>query len=182
MATPDDQIPLAHLPLDVLRHRIARLERGEAAPGAPAAAPATDGDAIDRLLASVGLSTATAPDSPTEPLKAELARRLNEGRELARQRAALYRAHKGPGLLAYAGPLTRRGLERFIREAGARLGGATGAPPLYLLVPPALYRQHLSAIYNVYGAAIMGQPLVLATDYGPLKVVESDLVDAITLV
>ena len=49
-------------------------------------------------------------------------------------------------------------------------------------MPPALYRQHLSAIYNVYGAAIRGQPLVLATDYGPLKVVESDLVDAITLV
>ena len=40
----------------------------------------------------------------------------------------------------------------------------------------------ISAIYNVYGAAIRGQPVVLATEFGPLKVVESDLVDEITLV
>lgn len=182
MATPDDRIPLGHLPLDILRRRIARLERRDAADPGAADTPAAGGSAIDRLLASAGLSTATAPDSPAEPLKAELARRLNDGRELARQRAALYRAHKSVGLLEYAGPPTRRGLEHFIAEAGARLGAATGAPPLYLLVPPALYRQHLSAIYNVYGAAIMGQPLVLTTDFGPVKVVESDLVAAITLV
>ena len=178
MATPEEEIPLAHLPLDVLRGRIARREAVTSSPPPP---PARDGG-VDALLASVGLRAGEAPVIDLEPLRGELARRLTEGRERARQRAALYRAHRSVGLLEYRGALHRAGLERFIAEAGERLGDETGAPPIYLLVPPRIYARQLSAVYNVWGAAIAGQPLVVPTPFGPLKVAESDLVGHITLV
>lgn len=182
MATPHDDIPLSHLPLDVLQRLIAQREASASATPAPAQ-PLTDtGDAVDALLASVGLRTREVPASEVEPLKAELARRLNEGREVARIRAALYRSHQTVGLQEYRAKLTRQGLEAFIVEAGARLLDETSAPPLYLLVPSRIYQRQLSAIYNVWRAAIAGQPLVLTTPLGPLKVQESDLVSHITLV
>lgn len=182
MATPQDKIPLKHLPLDVLHRLIARREaEARAAPPGEPAPVATDA-AVDALLASVGLRARAAPADDTEPLRGELARRLNEGRETARIRSALYRSHQTLGLLEYRGKLTKQGLERFIVEAGARLHDETGAPALYLLVPPRIYRRQLAGIYNIYGAAIAGQPLVLTTPSGPLKVRESGLVEQITLV
>lgn len=182
MATPQDRIPLKHLPLDVLRRLIARreAEAREAPPVAPA--PPEDDATVAALIASVGLRTQDAPAVDVEPLRGELARRLNEGRETARLRSALYRSHQALGLLEYRGKLTKQGLERFIVEAGARLHDETGAPPLYLLVPPRVYHRQLAGIYNIYGAAIAGQPVVLTTPSGPLKVRESDLIDHITLV
>lgn len=179
MATPEDEIPLKHLPLDVLRLRIARREAaGWALPDAPMAGSSE----VDALLASVGLRTHATPTVDLEPLRGELARRLGEGREMARLRAALYRAHRSVGLLEYRAKLTRPGLDRFIVEAGERLFDEAGAPPLYLLVPARVYHRHLIGIYNVIGAAIVGEPLVLTTPFGPLKVLESDLVERITLV
>lgn len=181
MATPQEEIPLKHLPLDVLRRRIAQRELGAVAPP-PAPAPQAPGDPIDALLASVGLRAVAAPGGDAEELRGELARRLNEGRETARIRAALYRSHQALGLLEFRGRLTKGALEGFIVAAGARLRDETGAPPLYLLVPPRVYHRHLAGIYNIYGAAIAGQPLVLTTPTGPLKVRDSDLVERITLV
>ncbi len=184
MATSQNRIPLKHLPLDVLQRLIERREAEALAspPPRPAAPETESGGAVDALLASVGLRTAGEPPVDLEPLRGELARRLDEGRETARLRSALYRSHLSVGLQEYRGKLTKAGLERFIVEAGARLREETDAPPLYLLVPPPIYRRRLPAIYNVYGAAIAGQPLVLTTPYGPLKVAESDLVERITLV
>lgn len=184
MATPQGEIPLKHLPLDVLRRLIERREaEARTLPPHPPAAPRTAGAApVDELLASVGLHEGDAPAVDLEPLRGEMARRLNEGREAARLRSALYRSHRTTGLLEYRAKLTRDGLERFIVEAGECLADETGAPPIYLLVPPRIYRQRLTALYNVYGAAIAGQPLVLNTPFGPLKVAESGLVTHITLV
>jgi len=181
VATSEGNIPLKHLPLDVLQRSIARAEAEARAlpPPAPEDAPAGE---VDALLASVGLRTHQAPAVDLEPLRGELARRVNESREVARQRSALYRSHVAVGLLEYRERLTRTGLERFIRESGRRLYDETGAPPLYLLVPPAIYHRQLIGIYNVFGAAIAGQPLVLTTSFGPLKVTPSELVDRITLV
>ena len=180
MATPEDQIPLKHLPLDVLRLLIERRE--SEAQTQPVAAPDTTPSDVDALLASVGLRVHSAPPIDVEPLRAELARRLNEGRELARQRSALYRSHRAVGLLEYRAKLTRSGLDRFILDAGERLYDEVGTPPVYLLVPSPIYHRHLIGVYNVYGAAIAGQPLVLSTPFGPLKIVESSLVERITLV
>lgn len=182
MATPHDQIPLKHLPLDVLRRLIAQreAEAREAAPVQPP--PSTTDDTVDALLTSVGLRAREEPVVDVEPLRGELARRLNEGRELARVRSALYRSHQSVGLLEYHGKLTRQNLEEFIIAAGGRLRDETGAPPLYLLVPSRIYQRQLAGIYNIYGAAISGQPVVLTTPFGPLKVRDSDLVDHITLV
>ncbi len=179
MGTPEEHIPLRHLPLDVLRLRIARGTSPRALPEGPPVAPESE---VDALLSSVGLRVLATPMDDVEPLRGELARRLNEGREAARQRSALYRAHQEVGLLEYRAKLTRTGLERFIVEAGERLHDEGGAPPLYLLVPPRIYHRQLIGIYNVYGAAITGQPLVLTTPFGPIKVAESDLVERITLV
>ncbi len=182
MATSPDNIPLKHLPLDVLQRLIARREaEAEATPPTTTAPPETD-DTVAALLASIGLRTQEAPAVDVEPLRAELARRLNEGREAARIRSALYRSHQSLGLLEYRGKLTKQALEAFIVEAGARLRDETDAPPLYLLVPPHIYHRHLPRIYNVWRAAITDRPLVLTTPFGPLKVAESDLVDHITLV
>lgn len=179
MATPEDEIPLKHLPLDVLRLTIARREtEGGAAPAAPEA----ESSEVDALLASVGLRTQATSTVDLEPLRGELARRLGEGREMARLRSALYRSHRAVGLLEYRAKLTRPGLDRFIVEAGERLFDEAGAPPLYLLVPSRIYHRHLIGVYNVIGAAIIGEPLVLTTPFGPLKVLESDLVERITLV
>ena len=180
MATPEEQIPLKHLPLDVLRLLIERRE--SEARELPAAAPETAPSEVDALLASVGLRVQSAPAIDVEPLRAELARRLNEGRELARQRSALYRSHRTVGLLQYRAKLTRSGLDRFILDAGERLYDEVGTPPVYLLVPRPIFHRHLIGVYNVYGAAIAGQPLVLSTPFGPLKIVESSLVERITLV
>ena len=180
MATPDDAIPLKHLPLDVLRLLIERRE--SEARALPVAAPDAAPSEVDALLASVGLRVQGASPIDVEPLRGELARRINEGREVARQRSALYRSHKSVGLLQYRTKLTRSGLDRFILDAGERLYDEVGTPPLYLLVPRPIYHRHLIGIYNVYGAAITGQPLVLSTPFGPLKIAESDLVDHITLV
>ncbi len=178
MATPAEQIPLKHLPLDVLRLLITRRE----AETAPSAAPAdTAPTEVDALLATVGLRVQPEPAVDLEPLRGELARRLNEGREMARLRAALYRAHCSVGLLEYRAKLTRSGLERFILDAGERLFDESGAPPLYLLVPSRIYHRHLIGIYDVFGAALAGHPLVLSTPFGSLKIVESDLVERITL-
>lgn len=178
--TPEEQIPLSHLPLDVLRQMIARREsESHALPAAPLDdAPS----AIDVLLASVGLHTQAAPAVDLEPLRGEMARRLGEGREMARLRSALYRAHRSVGLLEYRAKLTRTSLDQFILQAGEQLFDEAGAPPLYLLVPPQIYHRQLIGIYNVFGAALTGQPLVLTTPFGPLKVMESDLVNRITLV
>jgi hypothetical protein len=180
MATPEEQIPLKHLPLDVLRLTIARREAE--AQALPVTAPEGLPSEVDELLASVGLRAQATPGVDLEPLRREVARRINEGRELARQRSALYRAHRSVGLLQYRSKLTRTGLERFIIEAGERLHDEGGAPPLYLLIPPAIFHRQLIGIYNVLGAAITGQPLVLTTPFGPIKIAESDLVDRITLV
>ena len=180
MATPEEQIPLKHLPLDVLRLLIERRE--SEAQTQPVAAPDTTPSDVDALLASAGLRVHSAPSIDVEPLRAELARRLNEGRELARQRSALYRSHRAVGLLQYRAKLTRSGLDRFILDAGERLYDEVGTPPVYLLVPSPIYHRHLIGVYNVYGAAIAGQPLVLSTPFGPLKIVESNLVERITLV
>ena len=180
MATPENQIPLKHLPLDVLRLLIARREAE--AQVAPVTTPETSASEVDALLASVGLRVQSAPADDLEPLRGELARRIDEGRELARLRAALYRSHRSVGLLQYRAKLTRSGLDRFILEAGERLYDEAGTPPVYLLVPRPIYHRHLIGVYNVYGAAIAGQPLVLSTPFGPLKIVESDLVERITLV
>lgn len=180
MATPEDQIPLKHLPLDVLRLLIERREAE--AQSRPPAAPEGEPSEVDALIASVGLRVRSAPADDLEPLRGELARRIDEGRELARQRAALYRSHRSVGLLQYRAKLTRAGLDRFILEAGERLYDEAGTSPVYLLVPPPIYHRHLIGVYNVYGAAIAGQPLVLSTPFGPLKIVESDLVERITLV
>ena len=178
--TPEEQIPLRHLPLDVLRLTIARRESESATlPAAPTDEAPSE---VDALLASVGLRTQAAPAVDLEPLRGEMARRLGEGREMARLRSALYRAHRSVGLLQYRAKLTRDGLDRFIIQAGEQLFDEAGAPPLYLLVPPQTYHRHLIGIYNVFGAALAGQPLVLTTPFGPLKVMESDLVDRITLV
>ena len=180
MATPEEQIPLKHLPLDVLRLLIERREAE--AQAQPVPAPETTPSDVDALLASAGLRVHSAPSIDVEPLRAELARRLNEGRELARQRSALYRSHRAVGLLQYRAKLTRSGLDRFILDAGERLYDEVGTPPVYLLVPSPIYHRHLIGVYNVYGAAIAGQPLVLSTPFGPLKIVESNLVERITLV
>jgi hypothetical protein len=180
VATPEGDIPLKHLPLDVLHRLIARAEAEARALPPPAAEDGPTGE-VDALLASVGLRTHQAPAIDLEPLRGELARRINESREVARQRSALYRSHIALGLLEYRERLTRAGLERFIREAGQRLYDETDAPPLYLLVPPAVYHRQLIGIYNIFGAAIAGQPLVLTTLFGPLKVTPSDLVKRITL-
>lgn len=184
MATAEDEIPLKHLPLDVLKRLIERREaEALTLPIATPPVPADELSApVEALLASVGLRTQRAPAVDLEPLRGELARRVNEGREVARQRAALYRSHRTLGLQEYRGKLTRQGLERFIAETGARLHAETDAPPLYLLVPTWIYRQGLAGIYNVFGAAITNQPLVLTTPSGPVKIAESDLVDRITLV
>jgi hypothetical protein len=184
MATAEEQIPLKHLPLDALERLIARraADAQAAPPTEPAPQSAEPAAPVDALLASVGLRAQPAPAVDLEPLRGELARRLGEGREMARQRSALYRSHRSVGLLEYRGTPTRRGLEEFIAAAGARLRDETGAPPLYLLVPPHLYRRRLAALYDVYGAAIRNQPLVLTTPFGPLKVAESALVERITLV
>ncbi len=164
MATPQDRIPLKHLPLDVLQRLIARREeeaRGQTSPPPRPPAPPDDPEGgVEALLASVGLRTQPEPAVDLEPLRGELARRRGEGRETARQRSALYRSHLSVGLQEYRGKLTKAWLEQFIVEAGARLYEETGAPSLYLLVPPPIYRQRLAAIYNVYGAAIAGQPRV----------------------
>ncbi len=181
MATPEGEIPIKHLPLDVLQRLIARRE-AEARTAGPSQLADDAESEVDQLLASVGLRTQAPPGGDLEPLRAELARRLNEGRERARVRSALYRSHQRLGLLQYRARPTRKVLDRFISEEGRRLQQATGAPPLYLLAPPRVYRNQLSRIYNGYGAAIRGQPVVLATEFGPLKVIESDLVDEITLV
>ena len=180
MATPEDAIPLKHLPLDVLRLLIERRE-GEAR-ALPSAAPDASPSDADALLASVGVRVRGASPIDVEPLRGELARRIDEGREVARQRSALYRSHRSVGLLQYRAKLTRGGLDRFILDAGERLYDEVGTPPLYLLVPSRIYHRHLIGIYNVYGAAITGQPLVLTTPFGPLKIAESDLVEQITLV
>ncbi len=178
--TPEEQIPLRHLPLDVLRLTITRREsESGTAPAAPSDEAPSE---IDALLASVGLKTQVAPAVDLEPLRGEMARRLGEGREMTRLRSALYRAHRSVGLLQYRAKLTREGLDRFIIQAGEQLFDEAGAPPLYLLVPPQIYHRHLIGIYNVFGAALTGQPLILTTPFGPLKVMESDLVDRITLV
>ena len=179
MTTPEDEIPLKHLPLDVLRQLIARRE--QEARALPITAPDEAPSEVDALLASVGLRVHSAPPIDLEPLRAEVARRLNEGRELARQRAALYRSHRTVGLLQFRAKLTRNGLDRFIMEAGERLYDEVGTPPLYLLVPRPIFHRHLIGIYNIFGAALAGQPLVLATPFGPLKIMESDLVERITL-
>ena len=180
MATPEDEIPLKHLPLDVLRTLIERRE--SEARALPLAAPDGAPSDADALLASVGLRVQGRPPIDVEPLRGELARRINEGRELARQRSALYRSHRSVGLLQYRAKLTRGGLDRFILDAGERLFDEVGTAPIYLLVPRPIYHRHLIGIYNVYGAAIAGQPLVLSTPFGPLKIAESDLVDRITLI
>ena len=180
MATPEDEIPLKHLPLDVLRLLIERREaESRSLPAAATEPPSSD---VDALLASVGLRVHGAPPIDLEPLRAELARRLNEGRERARLRSALYRSHRTVGLLQFRAKLTRVGLDQFILDAGERLYDEAGTPPLYLLVPRPIYHRHLIGIYNIYGAAIAGQPLVLTTPFGPLKIVECDLVERITLV
>lgn len=180
MATPEDQIPLKHLPLDVLRLRITQREGDVQA--TPATPPESSPSEVDALLASVGLRVQSVPVVDLEPLRGELARRIDEGRELARQRAALYRSHRSVGLLQFRAKLTRAGLDRFILEAGEQLYDEAGTPPVYLLVPRPIYHRHLIGVYNVYGAAIAGQPLVLSTPFGPLKIVECDLVERITLV
>ena len=179
MATPEDEIPLRHLPLDVLRLTISRRE---AEGGAPTAAAEAASSEVDALLASVGLRMQTSPTVDLEPLRGELARLLDEGREMARLRSALYRAHRTVGLLEYRAKLTRVGLDRFIVEAGERLFDEAGAPPRYLLVPSRIYHRHLIGVYNVIGAAVLGEPLVLTTPFGPVKVLESGLVERITLV
>lgn len=181
MATPVDEIPLAHLPLDVLRRRIDAGPGAGAGPTSAATTPA-DGPELTALLAGAGLPTETAGGDSLELLRAELGRRLNDGRERARQRAALYRAHLSTGLLQFHARVSRGALERFILEAGELLREETGAPPVYLLVPRRLYRSRLPALYDVYGASIRGEPLVLAAPFGPLVVAETDLVAAITIV
>lgn len=186
MATPLDEIPIAHLPLDVLRRQIDGGQNRGYAGATSAEAPPEADDADDpdlvSLLAEAGLATRTVAGDAQEPLRAELARRLNEGRERARQRAALYRAHLSTGLLQFRARPSRDALERFIHEAGAILQEETGAPPIYLLVPTRLYHTRFTALYDVYGASIRGEPLVLAASFGPLIVTESDLVTAVTLV
>lgn len=180
MATPEEEIPLKHLPLDVLRLRI---ERGQVqARALPAATRDEPPSEVDALLASVGLRAQGESAVDLEPLRGELARRLDEGREVARQRSALYRCHRAIGLLEYRSKLTRTGLQNFILAAGERIYDEVGTPPLYLLVPPSIFHRHLIGIYNVIGAAIAGQPLVLTTPFGPIKIVESALVERITLV
>ena len=183
MATPEDEIPLNHLPLDVLRRTIARREaEGRAAPArAVDDAPGDVDGEVDALLASVGLRVRAAPAGDLEPLRGELARRIDEGREVARQRSALYRSHRAIGLQQYRGKVTRTGLERFILAAGERIFDEVGTPPTYLLVPPRIFHRHLIGVYNIIGAAINGQPLVLTTPFGPVKIVESALVAAIML-
>lgn len=179
MPIDDSAIPLKHLPLDVLRRLIARQEVASVLP--PGTAAEISIGEVDVLLASVGLRVQSAPAVDLEPLRGELARRLTEGREVARQRAALYRSYGAGGPFEYRAKLTREDLERFIVEAGGRLREESGAPPIYLLVPPPIYERQLIGIYNIYGAALTGQPLVLDTPYGPIKVTASDLVTRITL-
>lgn len=185
MATPPDEIPIAHLPLDVLRRQIDGGQNTGPRAAQTAEAPSKVDDADDpdlaSFLAAAGLATRTVAGDAREPLRAELARRLNEGRERARQRAALYRAHLSTGLLQFHARPNRDALERFIHEAGSILQVETGAPPIYLLVPTRLYHTRFTALYDVYGASIRGEPLVLAATFGPLIVTESDLVTAVTL-
>lgn len=178
MATPEEEIPLRHLPLDVLRLMIARREHAlrDAAPIAP---EAPSGE-VDALLASVGLRVRATPADALEPLHRELARRIGEGREMARQRSALYRAHRTVGLLEYRAKPTVIGLARFIARAGEQLYDEAGAPPLYLLVPPERWNQ-VRALYAP-SEAESAAPLVLSTPFGPVKITESALVARITLV
>src|SRR3954453_8390452 len=104
MATPEGQIPLKHLPLDVLRLTIARREAE--ARTLPVTAPDGPPSEVDELLASVGLRAQGTPRVDLAPLHREGARRINEGRETARQLSALYRAHRSIGLLQYRPKLT----------------------------------------------------------------------------
>lgn len=181
MATPPDEIPLAHLPLNVLRQRIDSRSATRPAPDESREDDVED-PALAGLLTRAGLATHTAAGDGLEPLRAELARRLNEGRERARQRAALYRAHTTTGLLQFRARFSRDALERFIHESGKVLQEETGAPPVYLLVPTRIYHTRFAALYDVYGASIRGEPLVLAASFGPLIVTDSDLISAVTLV
>lgn len=178
MATPEDEIPLRHLPLDVLRLTIARRERAlrDAAPCATEGPPGE----VDALLASVGLRVRATPADALEPLRGELARRIGGGREVARQRSALYRAHRAVGLLEYRAKPTVTGIARFIAQAGERLYDEAGAPPLYLLVPPGRWAE-VRALY-VGAETESATPLVLNTPFGPVKIMESALVARITLI
>jgi hypothetical protein len=178
MATPEEEIPLRHLPLDVLRLTIARRERAlrDVAPLAPEEPPGE----VDALLASVGLRVRAAPADDLEPLRGELARRIGEGREVARQRSALYRAHRSVGLLEYRAKPTVTGIARFIAHAGERLYDEAGAPPLYLLVPTSRWAI-VRALYVPPDAA-QAAPIVLGTPFGPVKIAESTLVEWVTLI
>lgn len=178
MATPEEEIPLRHLPLDVLRLTIVRRERA-LRDALPSALEGPSGE-VDALLASVGLSVRATPADALEPLQRELARRIGEGREVARQRSALYRAHQTVGVLEYRAKPTVTGIARFIAHAGEQLYDESGAPPLYLLVPPERWVQVrvLYAPADTESAA----PLVLSTPFGPVKITESALVARITLV
>ena len=179
MATPENEIPLRHLPLDVLRLMIARRERA-AREAVPSVSDAPASGEVDALLASVGLRVRAAPADDLEPLRGELARRIGEGREVARQRSALYRAHRAVGLLEYRARPTVTGLARFIAHAGERLYDEAGAPPLYLLVPPARW----SLVRALYAPPETEHtpPIVLGTPFGPVKVAESALVERVTLI
>ena len=178
MATPEDEIPLRHLPLDVLRLTIARRERAvrDVAP----CAPVEPSGEVDDLLASVGLRVRAAPADDLEPLRGELARRIGEGRELTRQRSALYRAHRSVGLLEYRARPTVTGIARFIAHAGERLYDEAGAPPLYLLVP--LARWPIVRALYIPPNTEHAPPIVLGTPFGPVKITESTLVEWVTLI
>lgn len=178
MATPEEEIPLRHLPVDVLRLTIARRERvvRDVAP-CPPEEPVGE---VDALLASVGLRVRAAPADDLEPLRGELARRIGEGRELTRQRSALYRAHRAVGLLEYRAGPTVTGIARFIAHAGERLYDEAGAPPLYLLVPLARWSV-VRALY-IPPDTEHAPPIVLGTPFGPVKIAESTLVEWMTLI
>ena len=177
--TPEDEIPLRHLPLDVLRLTITRRERAlrDVAPCAPDEESSGE---VDALLASVGLRVRAVPADDLEPLRGELARRIGEGRELARQRSALYRAHRSVGLLEYRARPTVTGIARFIAHAGERLYDEAGAPPLYLLVPRARW-PIVRALY-ISADTEHSPPIVLGTPFGPVKIMESTLVEWTTLI
>ncbi len=178
MATPDEEIPLRHLPLDVLRLTIARRE--QARPAVAPYAPDEPSGEVDALLASVGLRVRAVPADELEPLRGELARRIGEGRERARQRSALYRAHRSVGLLEYRAKPTVTGIARFIAHAGERLYDEAGAPPLYLLVPLARWPV-VRALY-IPPDTEYTPPIVLGTPFGPVKIAESTLVEWVTLI
>lgn len=178
MATPEEEIPLRHLPLDVLRLTIARRER--AARDIVVCTPEESPSEVDALLASIGLRVRAVPVDDLEPLRGELARRIGEGRELARQRSALYRAHRSVGLLEYRAKPTVTGIARFIAHAGERLYDEAGAPPLYLLVP--LARWSIVRALYIPPDTENPPPIVLGTPFGPVKIMESNLVEWVTLI